>query len=155
MIQHSGEIPEVALHSSIYFLTKDADGPRLTLQERELLLLKRAVCERYLIIIRRDLEPKNRDKGLYRGLARCIVNWHRLRNFCLGENIDLEAYRAQTARDLISFVARELADVQSGMRLSSVNCNRDEIVDLAESLGITSSYMPSGWHVLCPISPEQ
>lgn len=155
MIQHSGEIPEVAFHNSIYHLTTDPDGPQLILEDSDRLFLKRAVVQRYQTIIRRDLELENRDKSSYRGLGRCLVNWKRLSNFCLRESIDPEPYRSETAEALLSFLHQELADVQSGRRLSSINCPRDDIIDLAGSLGITLSSMPTGWQVLCPISLER
>ncbi|MCK4838975.1 MAG: hypothetical protein KAS94_09220, partial [Desulfobulbaceae bacterium] len=75
LVRHSGEIPEVALHGSIFFLTRDPNGPTIEITPAELLLLKKMVVSRYQEIIHRDLDPNNRDKGLYRGLGRCIINW--------------------------------------------------------------------------------
>ena len=43
MVLHSGEIPEIALHSSLYYLTEDPDGPGLELNADEILPLKQAV----------------------------------------------------------------------------------------------------------------
>ena len=74
IVRHSGEIPEVALHGSLYFLSFDPDGPSLNLSPEEKLELKKMAVKRYLEIIHRDLDPENRAKGIYRGLARCIVN---------------------------------------------------------------------------------
>ena len=86
IVRHSGEIPEVALHGSIFFLTRDPDGPTIDITPAELLLLKKMVVARYREIITRDLDANNRDKGLYRGLARCICNWQRLKRFCQRED---------------------------------------------------------------------
>ena len=64
MVLHSGEIPEIALHSSLYYLTEDPEGPGLILTAADILPLKQEVVKRYQEIILRDLEPKNRDKGI-------------------------------------------------------------------------------------------
>ena len=90
IIRHSGEIPEVALQGSIFFMTSDPQGPELTLGQEELKQMKEKVVERYLEMIARDLKPENRDKSIYRGLARCIVNWQRMASFCNQENFNLE-----------------------------------------------------------------
>ena len=51
MVEHSGEIPEVAYHSSLYYLTEDPEGPALRLDVDDTLPLKLAVAERYRTII--------------------------------------------------------------------------------------------------------
>jgi len=150
MIFHSGEIPEVVLHSSIYYLTEDSDGPVLQLDVEDIIPLKQAVVERYRTIIRRDLESGNRDKRIYRGLARCCVNWQRLLTFCNREGIDSEAYRVETAGALKIFLQRESVDVKSGQRPSSINCSALEIENLAGSLGLAIANLPEGWRDLCP-----
>ena len=63
MVETSGEIPEVAMHSSIYYLTQAFDGPALQLDSEDILPLKEAVVKRYRVIILRDLDPGNRDKS--------------------------------------------------------------------------------------------
>ena len=111
IVRHSGEIPEVALHGSIFFLSRDPDGPGLTLSPEQILELKKMAVERYREIIKRDLDPENRDKGIYRGLARCIVNWQRMEAFCLKEDFTLTPLRNETADMLISFIEKESVDV--------------------------------------------
>ncbi len=93
IIRHSGEIPEVALWNSLYYLTTDEEGPRLTLSEAEARILKRAVVERYLTIIERDLTVENIGKSFYRGVNRAMVNWERLAGFARREGFSLEALR--------------------------------------------------------------
>ena len=48
LVRHSGEIPEVALHSSLYYLQDDEEGPqlRLTAEEQQLLEQACTVLER-------------------------------------------------------------------------------------------------------------
>ena len=149
MILHSGEIPEIAFQGSLYFLTEDPDGPVLKLDASDILSLKQSVVERYRAIILRDLDPKNRDKRIYRGLARCAVNWQRLRKFCSREDINLEVYRTETAEALQVFLQRELADVQSRKRSSCINCSVQDIEKLADSLGLSMDLLPEGWQELC------
>ena len=149
MVLHSGEIPEIALHSSLYYLTEDPEGPGLILTAADILPLKQGVVKRYQEIILRDLDPKNRDKGIYRGLARCVVNWQRLLRFCSRESLDFTAARTETAAALQRFLQQEMADVQSKKRSSSINCSQAEIEKLADSLGISMDDLPEGWKGLC------
>jgi len=150
IVETSGEIPEVAMHSSIYYLTEDPDGPALQLDSEDILLLKQAVAKRYRAIILRDLDPGNRDKGIYRGLARCAHNWQRLLKFCAREKIAFGAYRVKTAEALQRFLLQEIADTESGIRTSSINCSSEVVENLAGSLGLAVADLPQGWRMLCP-----
>jgi hypothetical protein len=149
IVRHSGEIPEVALHGSIYYLTQDPDGPVLKLKDEDLAPLKSAVVERYCEIIFRDLEPDNRDKGLYRGLARCVANWGRLAKFCRLEGRKMNRIRSEVAEALCRFLGRELDDVLSGRRISCINCSADELRQLAVDLNLSDNDLPDGWQCLC------
>ena len=149
VILHSGEIPEVTYHESLYFLTEDAAGPCLQLNSDDILPLKQAVVKRYRVIILRDLDPENRDKGLYRGLARCSANWKRMEKFCARERMDSSAIRIETADALINFLCNEIADVRSGRRSSSVNSCQTEIEELAKLLRLSAGDLPEGWQKLC------
>ena len=149
MIVHSGEIPEVTLQSSLHYLTEDPEGPGLELNGDDIIPLKQAVVERYRAIILRDLDPGNRDKRIYRGLARCRVNWQRLRKFCAGENIDFAGIQAEAAEALQYFLQQEVLDVKGGKRFSCINCSREDIYSLSESLGLSSADLPQGWQELC------
>jgi hypothetical protein len=149
LVRHSGEIPEVALHSSLYYLTEDPSGPGIALVAGDLALLKDAVQARYREIILRDLEPENRDKGLYRGLARCLANWQRLRRFCRQEDRDVGEIRHEVAKALQHFIARELEDVLSGSRISCINCSADELRQLAADLYLADDDLLDGWQCLC------
>jgi hypothetical protein len=150
IVLHSGEIPEIALYSSLYYLAEDPEGPGLELNAGDISPLIQAVARRYRAIILRDLEPGNRDKRSYRGLARCAVNWQRLLKFCTREGLDFSAIRAETAEALQNFLVQEVADVGSRKRASSINCSQAEIDGLAKSVGLAPADLPDGWQKLCP-----
>lgn len=150
VVQHSGEIPEVTLHESIYHLTEDLDGPGLMLDNKDIFYLKQAVISRYRTIILRDLDPANRDKSIYRGLARCMVNWQRLEKFCYRENMDFRIIQNETANALKKFFDNEIKDMQSGSRSSCINCSHHEIETFVSSLGFPLDDMPKGWQKMCP-----
>ena len=154
MILHSGEIPEVYLHGSLYYLTEDHEGPGLELQADDIFPLKQAVGKRYRQIILRDLEPRNREKRIYRGLARCAANWQRWLKFCSRENLDFVAIQGETAEALQTFLKQEVAEAESRIRPSSINCSCREIENLAKSLGISPDDLPEGWQKLCPGNAE-
>ncbi len=149
IVANSGEIPEVAYHGSLYFLTEDPEGPRLTLEEEEVRPLKEAVFNRYRKILLRDCNPTLRDKSVYRGLARCAVNWRRFRNFCHRENFCSDEVRQQVAGALVAFLRQEISDVRAGHRCSSVNCTASELAEFAGQLGISPAELPAGWQALC------
>lgn len=84
-----GEIPEVSFWNSYFYLTEaPPKGLGLNLTPEEVLILKKAVIERYLEIIKRDLSPKNIDKPFYRGVGRAIINLKRLKAFANKENLE-------------------------------------------------------------------
>ena len=150
VVFHSGEIPEVTYHESLYYLTEDAEGPGLQLNFDDIIPLKQAVVKRYRTIILRDLDSENRDESIYRGLARCSANWQRLEKFCTREKMDFSVMRAETAEALTRFLCDEVSDVQSGSRSSCINCCQAEIEELAISLGVFLDDLPEGWRELCP-----
>lgn len=150
VVLHSGEIPEVTFHESLYYLTEDIEGPSLKLDAEDVLPLKYAVVKRYRTIILRDIDPENRDKRIYRGLARCIANWQRLHNFCTREKMDFQIIQQETADALKGFMSKEVADVEGKKRSSCINCSNKEIEILANSLGLSVGDLPEGWQELCP-----
>lgn len=150
IVRNSGEIPEIALHTSLYFLTADADGPRLCLRDEELLLLHKAALARAREIVLRDLEPRNRDLRLYRGLARSLVNWQRLQKLCGRINRQCPGFREQVARALLAFLDNELREVGAGVRSSSVNCSASDLAAYCRELDLELSQLPPAWESLCP-----
>jgi hypothetical protein len=152
MILHSGEIPEIAYHSAIYYLTEDPDGPGVSLEEigeEGIECLKAAVVARYRLIILRDINPANRDKRIYRGVQRAAVNWRRLKSFAAREAVEIGQIRLEVASALDSFLAQELTDVSSGRRESSINCTDDILFGFIAEVGLSTSNLPHGIGRLC------
>ncbi len=142
LIIHSGEMPEVAYYSSIYYLTEDPKGPHVVLEDQDLSTLEEAVVQRYRTIILRDITPENRDKGIYRGLRRCAVNWKRLVAFSVKRGIDISSVRREVAKALKAFLAQEYMDVSSGKRESCINCPKSTVMELASDLGLSERELP-------------
>lgn len=149
VVRHSGEIPEVAYHGALYYLTEDSEGPALKLDDADLNLLRQQVVARYREIILRDLIPENRDKTLYRGLARCIVNWERCAKFCSRHNLAIEGLRIEVQNALRGFFRREMEDVRHGGRTSCINCSTTALEAFCSAIGIDSATLPDGWQGLC------
>lgn len=149
IVRHSGEIPEIALYSSVYYLTEDSEGPGINLNERERQLLYDAAIARACEIVLRDLDPGNRDLGLYRGPARTIYNWHRLQNLCRRIKRDCPGFCETVAEALVSFIQQEMEDVQSKGRSSSVNCSASELQSFMSELRVDPESLPEEWTLLC------
>jgi hypothetical protein len=149
ILRNSGEIPEIALYTSLYYLEKDEEGPQISLSEEELHQLYDAALARAREIVLRDLDPDNRDLGLYRGPARSIVNWQRLRDFCRRINRECPGFNKTVLQAFASFIQRELQDVQAGKRCSSVNCSVEELNIFFRDLRVETATLPSGWPSLC------
>jgi len=145
MIENGGEMPEVTFHSCRLFLTVDPDGPQLSLGEEEMQRLKLAVVEGYRRIILRDLTLANRDKGLYRGLARSIVNLERAQRFCQKQGLDITDLTDEVCHCLAHFLAGEYAEVVSEQRNSCLNCSEEELLTFCVRLGFDASRLPAGW----------
>lgn len=155
IVRHSGEIPEVALHGSLYFLTRAPEGPALVLAAAEVRALKAMVVERYREIIQRDLEPANRDRSLYRGLARAAVNWRRLEKFCRREGLAVAELRREIRQALLALVQREAEEVAGRLRTPSINCPAAELQSFAAEVGLPHTDLPLGWEALCPASERE
>ena len=149
LILHSGEIPEIAYHGSIYYLVQDQDGPCYTLTRQDLAPLREAVIMRYRKIILRDLKPANRDRRIYRGLARSIVNWKRLCAFADREGMDTEKIREEVAEALIHFLRVEERDVSLSRRHPCINCSARDLISFCRVLGISSRDLPEGIEGIC------
>lgn len=165
-VRHSGETPEIALHSAIYYLTEDRDGPGLVLAEDELAMLRQAAAERYLEIILRDLLPANRDLALYRGVKRSIINYHRYQSFCRRQQLDGHTIIPEVAASLLLFLVNEAVAVAKKRRAPSINCSFLELNVFAQQLGLVEENLPSTLALLCeqpasgsttmvPISPVE
>lgn len=151
ILRDSGEIPEIAFHSTLYYLREDPEGPGLDLDEHDLARLKKPVVERYRWIIKRDIDPDNRGKAIWRGVARSMVNWQRLKDFGQRQGVyeAVEKLRPEIAAALIEYLAQELRDVQNNGE-SSINCSLAELASYAAELGLADDDLPTGWQTLCP-----
>lgn len=149
IIADSGEMPEVGLQSSIYFLSADPDGPHLTLAENDLTPLNKAVIARYQAIILRDLTPDNRKKNLYRGIARSAANWQRMKLFTQRAQLDISSVRQKTAAALIAFLKEEVCYVTRGGEGCCPNCSQQTLEDFAEELGLSADDLSCSWQDLC------
>jgi hypothetical protein len=149
IVRNSGEIPEIALYASLYYLTGDENGPGLILQDEELEVLYGAALERAREIVLRDLDPRNRDLPVYRGPARSMVNWHRLQKLCARINRPCTGFNRKVSRALIEFLEDEMREVGAGRRASSVNCSAGDLEKYCRELSLHPSSLPSGWSGLC------
>lgn len=136
VVRHSGEMPEVAYHSALYFLTRDEDGPRLALGENERMVLKEAAAERYREIVLRDLQPENRGSATYRGVQRSIHNFRRFKQFCVREQLDMGAFVEEVSASLLAFLEQEAKERAEGLHSSAVNCSLEELKEFVGELGL-------------------
>jgi hypothetical protein len=151
LLRDSGELPEIAYHSSIYYLTEDQDGPGLVLTESEKSLLQEAALERCQKIVLRDLVPDNRGLRMYRGPRRSIYNWQRYCKFCRRTRRPVdELFRTKVAQAFINFIQQEMRDLAEGEGSSSVNCGQEDLIFFAEQVGISPDTLENGWQALCP-----
>ncbi|MCD4755631.1 MAG: hypothetical protein K8R75_07485, partial [Deltaproteobacteria bacterium] len=143
LILHSGEIPEVAYHGSIHYLTEDPEGPLLNIEPQDLISLEEAVVQRYRTIILRDVTPGNRDRSIYRGLKRCAANWKRLVNFSDKRSIDISSLRKEVIEALKDFLNQEIMDISSGKRKTCINCSYSVLTEFAYVLGLSRDDLPA------------
>jgi hypothetical protein len=140
IIAHSGEMPEVAFGSSLYFLIEDPDGPHLTLTSEEITLLKQGVIERYKRIILRDLNPRIRERGEFRSIERAIVNYKRLKRYLEKEQLNISDIIPELAQALTLYMKAELEDTYlEEHSLRTVNCSREDWQWFVNELHLDSS----------------
>lgn len=144
IISHSGEIPEVAYHGSIYHLTEDPEGPLLKKQDIDLTSLKEAVILRYQTIIFRDIDHNNRDKRIYRGIARAIVNYNRLNKFATKESIDIQHIQDMIKKKVTEFLQQEIDEVTKSNRETCINCSLHELQEFLNKLRIENEKLLNG-----------
>jgi len=143
IVRHSGEIPEITLHSSLYYLSKESDGPQLSLSEEELSRLKDAAAQRYQEIILRDIDVRNFHKSIYRGVRRTVYNWERCRAFARRQTVDCSHIRETAAQRLIVFLTHGVAAAGKTLPLVFINCSVAQLYELAEELGLDSEQLPA------------
>ena len=149
MVRHSGEIPEIALNASFYYLTRDKRGPQLTLTDEQELTLRHAAQERFQEIVLRDLIPENRDKTIYRGLARAIANWQRYVDFCSRQGLVADTFRQEVANQFQVFLHAEWEEKDSCACESGINCSKEELNVFAETLGVADQEFKGRLQMYC------
>lgn len=139
IIRHSGETPEIAYNSAIYFLSRSVEGPKINLNPQQISSLKLAAVQRYKEIVLRDLNPENFDKSIYRGMARSICNYRRFCNFCNRQHIDPIDIKKVAASALHDFLELALRRVMSNDGLVEINCGFSELQRYAAELEVELS----------------
>jgi hypothetical protein len=149
LVRHSGETPEIALHSAIYYLTRAKNGPRAILNNEHLEMLQRAAIERFTEIVLRDLQHANCGKTTYRGIVRSIVNYRRFCTFCSRQDVDPCEVRRLAADALEKFLEIELSVSNNGEQISIINCTYNELLAFAAELGIELTDRFAGVAAFC------
>lgn len=150
IVRTAGEIPEIAFHGALHYLTTDPDGPGLTLDPADIRRLEEEVVARYREIMLRDLDPANRELRLYRGIRRCLFNWERLGKFYGRQGLaGDDALRQEIAERLCAFLHNEALEVREGLRSSSVNCTAAELTLFCRLLALDTDRLPATWEHLC------
>ena len=152
LVRHSGETPEIALHSAIYFLTRAKDGPHAVLGSEQVDMLLAAATTRFAEIILRDLQHANYGKSMYRGINRSLINYKRFSVFCRRQKVDPEGVRCQAAEAFCNFLSLECEEVGRGKRGTIVNCSYAELVEFAGLLQVDPVVECPELAVLC-LSP--
>ncbi len=149
VVRHSGEIPEIALHSSFYYLSEDGDGPQLVLSSAQKMVLVEAAAERFREIILRDLSYENRDKREYRGVGRAMVNYQRYKTFCQRQCYEDQRFAEDAAYALLLFLAAEQVIAHQESVGDVLNCSFRELCAFGVELGLVQSVFPESVAPLC------
>ena len=149
IVRNSGEIPEIAFHSSLYYLTEDNDGPGVVLRDEELARLKDAVVQRYQEIILRDISLENFHKTIYRGVRRSLYNWHRCQAFMERQFIKTDDFHKTAALALLLFLEQGVAVAGKDLPENFINCSILELTELAKEFGMTADQLPSNVAQFC------
>lgn len=136
LVRYSGETPEIAFNSAMYYLTRSKQGPKMTLAAHQVDLLLSAAVDRSTEIIVRDLIHENHNTSVYRGISRSIINYYRFCAFCSRQQMDPSAVRNKAAQALQLFIEREIAETANGGRSSIIDCSYSEIEKYAAELGL-------------------
>lgn len=135
-IQNSGEIPEVAIYTSLYCLTEDEDGPKLKLTESDIRSLEDAVIHRYRTIILRDLNYSNRGSDGFRGVKRAIINYGRLKDYLSRKKLFVPDLKKEVRHALWAYLNRECQDILNGRAYRTLNCDQEQLEQFAAELGL-------------------
>ncbi|MDR0476673.1 MAG: hypothetical protein LBH14_01855 [Desulfobulbaceae bacterium] len=135
-VRHSGEIPEIALHSALHYLSEAEDGPRLTLGRQEIRHLQQAAALRFREIVLRDMLWENLGKPIARGLGRSVLNFRRYENFLARLGLTDRRFRHQAAITLVIFLVREWSARRHGAIAHDPGFVVEELLAFAETLAV-------------------
>ncbi len=152
IVRYSGETPEIAYNSAIYYLCRAKDGPHLSLDDEQIELLKNAAVDRYTEIVLRDLQHANCTKSIYRGLGRSIINYRRFCMFCTRQQLEVARVRSQAAEALLVFLETEIKQLQNENRPSIINCTYRKLQAYAVELGVELGSWCEELEKHCPLS---
>lgn len=154
IVRYSGETPEIAYNSAIYQLSRAQDGPRISLADEHVTLLKDAAVDRFLEIIVRDLQHANSSKSIYRGICRSIINYHRFATFCSRQGLQVSRVHRRAAEALSVFLETEIKQLQTGRRPTIINCTYAELQSFAGELGVELGNAHTVLAEVCPSTPS-
>ena len=151
VVRYSGETPEIAYNSAIYYLTRATDGPQVTLTPTHIGRLKKAAVDRYEEIILRDLFHENVGKSIYRGVVRSICNYGRFIQFCRRQDLSPEKIKVNAADVFSKFLQVEFEQLSSKDYKTVINCSYEDLRGYA--LTLETSFLPgySGFEPICPL----
>ncbi len=154
VVRYSGEIPEIAFHSSLYYLTTDEDGPGFTLTDAQTRRLQEAASTRFREIVFRDLNHENSTTSGYRGIQRSIANFERYMNFCTRQEFDDPKIIEDVSGALRRFLLREDELVgDSGETI--INCSYEELCGFCTKLALDISEIPPRLTLFFPFDDKQ
>ncbi len=152
IVRYSGETPEIAYNSAIYQLCRAQDGPRISLTDAHVELLKNAAVDRFSEIIVRDLQHANSTKSIYRGICRSIINYQRFCTFCSRQNLEGSRVRRRAAEALWVFFEKEIQQIQTIGRPTIINCTYAELQSFAGDLGVELDDTHTVLAGVCPLT---
>lgn len=150
IVRNSGETPEIALHSALYYLTLSKDGPRIELNEEQIAWLRQAAVDRFYEIIVRDLQHTNHGTSSYRGITRSIINYQRFCTFCERQKISRSILQRPAAAALLNFLEIEVLEVKRRQRPSIIDCSSEALRSFAADLGVEFASRFAEFAELCP-----
>jgi hypothetical protein len=152
IVRYSGETPEIAYNSAIYFLTRAADGPGMSLLPAQLNQLRQAAVDRYEEIVLRDLYHENVGKPIYRGVARSICNYQRFIRFCQRQGLCHIKVKSRCTALFAMYLKVELERTCKNGQYSVINCSFAELKSFAVALNVSFLTEYSALKSLCPES---
>lgn len=148
IVRYSGEIPEIAYNSALYYLTRAKDGPAVTLSSVQLQMLKNAAIDRFREIILRDIDHSYTVTSAYRGVKRSIDNWFRFMRFCERQDVDPAVLRTEVCEQLSHFLSIPRDEWQLSVG-QIFNCPYQELTVFFKSIGADMGVFPEDIAAAC------